>query len=42
MEQARIEALYELLERAESEHDEKAIAALKWAIFTIEQMISLT
>lgn len=33
----KIERLYVLLERAEREHDTDAAAALRWAIFTIEQ-----
>lgn len=36
MEQKKIERLYELLERAEKEHDAEAAAALKWAIYTLE------
>ena len=36
MEQKKIESLYELLERAEKEHDAEAAAALRWAIFQLE------
>lgn len=36
MEVKKIEKLYELLERAEREHDTEAAAALRWAIFTLE------
>ncbi len=32
----KIERLYELLERAEKEHDAEAAAALRWAIHTLE------
>lgn len=38
MEQKKIERLYELLERAEKEHDVEAAAALRWAIFQLEIM----
>lgn len=31
-----IERLYELLERAEREHDTETAAALRWAIFELE------
>lgn len=34
----KIEKLYELLERAEDENDVDAVAALRWAIFQLEQM----
>ena len=37
MEEKKIEILYKLLERAEREKDSEAAAALKWAIFTLEQ-----
>lgn len=36
MEEKKIEKLYELLERAEREHDAAAAAALRWAIFMLE------
>ena len=36
VEQKKIERLYELLERAEKEHDVEAVAALRWAIHTLE------
>ena len=36
MENKKIEKLYELLERAEKENDADAVAALSWAIFTLE------
>lgn len=37
MEEKKIERLYELLERAEKEKDVESAAALRWAIFTLEQ-----
>lgn len=37
MENKRIEQLYRLLERAKREHDHEAEAALRWAIYTLEQ-----
>lgn len=37
MEEEKINKLYELLERAEKENDTKSAAALRWAIFTLEQ-----
>mgnify|MGYP004488935151 CR=1 FL=1 len=36
MDEEKIEKLYELLERAELEEDEDAAAALRWAIFNLE------
>lgn len=36
MKQKNIERLYKLLERAEKEHDIEAAAALRWAIFELE------
>lgn len=36
MEEKKIEKLYELLERAKQEHDQEAEAALRWAIFQLE------
>lgn len=36
MEEKKIEALYKLLERAEREKDTEAAAALRWAIFQLE------
>ena len=36
MEKRKIEKLYELLKRAEREHDTEAAAALRWAIFHLE------
>lgn len=36
MEEKKIEKLYELLGRAEREHDTEAAAALRWAIFMLE------
>ena len=36
MEEKKIEKLYELLERAQREHDTEAEAALRWAIFQLE------
>lgn len=38
MEQKKIDKLYELMERADAEHDTEAAAALKWAIYTLERM----
>ena len=38
MEQKKIDRLYELLERAEKEHDVEATAALRWAISRLEIM----
>ena len=38
MEEKRIDQLYRLLERAEREKDTEAAAALRWAIFTLEQL----
>ena len=37
MEQKKIETLYRLLEQAEEELDDEAIAALRWAINHLEQ-----
>lgn len=37
MEQKKIDKLYALLERAEKEHDMEAAAALRWAIYTLEE-----
>lgn len=36
MKEKKIEKLYELLERAQCEHDTEADAALRWAIFNLE------
>lgn len=36
MEEKRMERLYELLDRAEKEKDAEAVAALRWAIFSLE------
>lgn len=36
MEDKKIERLYELLARAECEKDTEAVAALRWAIFQLE------
>lgn len=38
MEEKKIEKLYELLERAEKEHDTEMAAALRWAILQLEGM----
>ncbi len=38
MEDKYIEKLYELLERAEKEKDSNTIAALRWVIFTLENL----
>ena len=32
----KIERLYDLLARAEKEHDTESAAALRWAIFSLE------
>lgn len=37
MDENRISKLYELLDRAEKEHDAEAAAALRWAIFQLEK-----
>ena len=37
MDEKRIEQLYRLLERAEKEKDAEAVAALRWAIYTLER-----
>lgn len=36
MDAKKIEKLYILLDRAEKEHDTEAVAALRWAIFNLE------
>lgn len=36
MDKQKIERLYQLLERAERERDTEAVAALRWAIFSLE------
>lgn len=36
MDSKKIDKLYELLERAQREHDSAAVAALRWAIFQLE------
>ena len=36
MDEKKIEKLYELLERAEKEKDMESAAALRWAIFNLE------
>ncbi len=36
MEEKKIEKLYDLLERAEKERDSETAAALRWAIFHLE------
>lgn len=36
MKQKRLEQLYKLLERAEKERDTEAAAALRWAIYELE------
>lgn len=36
MSEKNIERLYTLLERAEREHDTETAAALRWAIFQLE------
>ena len=37
MDQKKIDKLYELLEQAEEELDDEAVAALRWAIFRLEE-----
>ena len=37
MKEKKIKLLYELLEKSEKEHDVEVTAALRWAIFTLEQ-----
>ena len=37
MDEKKIEKLYQLLERLESEKDTDMIAALRWAIFQLEK-----
>lgn len=36
MEDKHLDKLYELLERAEKEHDTASASALRWAIFNLE------
>ena len=36
MKKKRLQQLYKLLERAEREHDTEAAAALRWAIYELE------
>lgn len=36
MKEKNLERLYKLLERAEREHDTETAAALRWAIFELE------
>lgn len=36
MEEKYLDKLYELLERAEEEDDQESLAALRWAIFNLE------
>lgn len=38
MDYKKIDKLYELLERAQNEKDKESEAALKWAIFTLENL----
>ena len=40
MNEKKIEKLYKLLERTEKEKDAESAAALRWAIFTLEQTAS--
>ena len=37
VDQKKIEKLYELLEQAEEELHDEAVAALRWAIFRLEE-----
>lgn len=39
MDLQKIEKLYALLEKAEKEHDIEAAAALRWAIFSLENYL---
>lgn len=41
MDEKRIEGLYKLLERAKREKDDDAESALCWAIFNLENHISM-
>lgn len=36
MDEKKIDKLYELMERAKKEHDTEAAAAIRWAIFKLE------
>nr|DAE90907.1 MAG TPA: Protein of unknown function (DUF2786) [Caudoviricetes sp.] len=36
MKEKNLERLYKLLERAERENDTEAVAAIRWAIFELE------
>lgn len=36
MDEQKIEKLYELMERAKADGDTEAVAALRWAIFYLE------
>lgn len=36
MDENKIDKLYELMERAKKEHDTENVAALRWAIFKLE------
>lgn len=38
MEEMKINKLYDLLERAEKEKDTEAISALRWTIFSLENI----
>ena len=38
MDKKKIEKLYKLLERAKKEHDIESAAALRWAIFNLENL----
>ncbi len=40
MESKRLERLYKLLERVEKEKDADTVAALRWAIYTLENSLS--
>ena len=40
LDRTRIDHLYRLLRNAEDCHDMDGAAALKWAIFTLEQFLS--
>lgn len=42
MEDRRMQKLYELLEKSQLEHDTDTEAALRWAIFTLENLSVLS
>ena len=38
MDYKKLDKLYALLERAQNEKDVESVAALKWAVFTLENL----